>query len=437
MNKKRAKFNFVLTSILLVIALVLCFAQFKLPQLNTNFNGLFNSIQATNDITSGQSAVYEITSNASDQDVEETLALIRVILANQGIDNANVYRQGDFIRAEVQETEISADVLSIIGDPQSFFISSTDKETLTEEELGEYDLVGTDVKNAYATTQTQLNKTYNGITIEFTNSGAKKYQDLTEQVAETEAKTIYFYIGGNKQNGLEIEGKSTQNYLSFYYESSSGSSGVSYEQVQAYALQILMASTGVELELVSSATSSPMLNNALLFALITFAAALFVVLVLMPFLYGSFGFVADLSILTGVVLNVFLLQALPFTTSSIAGIVGSMIGMGLLVLCHVIYLNKMKSEFRSLKRMQLAAKTGFKKTWLKNLDITTISFIGGVVLGLWGLPYLSTFGIGLAIGAFVALFNTVVVFKDFVTWYLCINSKNYKRVKFTKEEGNE
>ncbi|MBQ9786281.1 MAG: hypothetical protein IJW25_02320 [Clostridia bacterium] len=434
MNKKRAKFSFVLTGILLAIALVLCFVQFQMPFSNTNFNGLFNSISATNDLKSGYTAVYEITSdNVTNEEVNNTISLMRTIISNNGIDNANVYRQGDYIRAEVQETSNSANILSIIGSPTTFFISGTDQESITEEELKDYDIVGTDVKNAFATSQVNMNKTYNGITIEFTKSGAEKYQELSKQVAATESSTIYFYIGGAKQTSLEIE-ESKEDSLSFYFDGNN----ISYENAQTFALQILMSSTGVNLEIISNNQTSPTLGNqTLMLCLIALVAALVAVLVLFPVFYGRFGIIADLSVLFGVVFNIFALQALPFTTSSIAGLIGSAFGMAVLVVCHVIYLNKMKSEFKALKKLQLSAKTGFKKSWLKNLDICALTFLSGVSLGLFNIPFVSTFGISLAIGSFIALFNTIVMFKDFVTWYVYINPKNFKAVKFTKEEGNE
>ena len=435
MNKKRAKFNFILTSILLAVALILCFAQFKLPYSNTNYNGLFNSVTATNDISNGYTAVYEITSkNVTDEEVDKTISLMRNILRNQSIDNANVYRQGDYIRAEVQSTSNASNILSIIGDPKSFFISGTNEQTLTEDKLADYDIVGTDIKNAYATTQAVMNKEYNGITIEFTKSGAEKYHELTKQVSAKESENvIYFYIDGEQQTSLEIE-ESNEDYLYFYFDGDS----VTFDGAQTFALQILMSSTGVNLEIISNNTSTPTLGqNALMFALIAFAVALVAVLIAMPFIYGDLGIVADISILFGVAFNIFVLQALPFTTSSIAGVIGSFAGMAILVLCHIIYLNKVKSEFYPLKKLQLSARTGFKKSWLKNLDICAITFLASVTLALWGIPYVSTFGVSLAIGAFIALFNTIVMFKDFVTWYVCINTKNYKRVKFTKGEGNE
>ena len=99
--------------------------------------------------------------------------------------------------------------------------------------------------------------------------------------------------------------------------------------------------------------------------------------------------------------------------------------------------NKVKSEFAVLNRLQLSVKTGFKKSWLTNLDICVITFIGALSLAFWNIPFVSTFGISLAVGSFFALFNTVVIFKDFVTWYVWINPKDYKKVKFTKEARNE
>ncbi len=442
MNKKRAKFNFVLTSILLALALVLCFVQFKLPASNNNFNGLFNSISATEDITSGFSATYEITSeNATDEEIENTITLMRNILPNQNLDGVNVYRQGNFIKAEVQSASNASQILSIVGTPKSFFISELDQEKITEEELEEYDIVGTQIKNAYATTQANMNKTINGITIEFTQSGISDYQKLTKKVAAKSAESdrkVTFYIGGEKQTSLTGITESKENTLSFYYEDDGTENAVTYEDAQAFALQILMSSTGVNIEIIANNSCTATLGSkTLILTLIGFASLLLAVMILLPIFFGDLGFVANLSILIGVALNIFILQALPFTTMSIAGIIGSMVGMALLVICHVIYLNKMKSEFATLKKLQLSARTGFKKSWLLILDTTAIAFLGAVALGLWNISFVSTFGIGLAVGAFVALFNSVVLFKDFITWYVCINNKNYKRVKFTKEEGNE
>ncbi len=442
MNKKRAKFNFVLTSILLVLALVLCFAQFKLPGSNNNFNGLFNSITAGADITNGYSAVYEITAEEStEQDISKTIELMHSILSKQNLDSVNVYRQGNNIKAEVQGTSNAINVLSIIGDSKTFFISELDQESITEEELQQYDIVGTQIRKAYATTQANLNKTINGITIEFTESGHKLYEQLTKKVSAKSSESdrkITFYLGGQKQVSLDGITETTENKLSFYYEDDGSENAVTYETAQAFALQILMSSTGVNLKMISNnQTTATLGKNTLMYCLIVVAILLLATLVVLPVIFGDLGLVADLSIVIGAVLNIFILQALPFTTSSIAGIVGSMIGMGVLVACHVIYLFNMKSEFKSLKKLQLSARTGFKKSWLCALDISALTFIAGVVLGLFNLPVVATFGIGLAVGAFVALFNTVVIFKDFITWYVYINPKNYKRVKFTKEVGNE
>ena len=171
--------------------------------------------------------------------------------------------------------------------------------------------------------------------------------------------------------------------------------------------------------------------------MIAFAFVLLISMIILPIVYGELGLVADLSVLFGGVFNIFLLQALPFTTGSVGTIFGALLGMGILVITHIIYLNKIKSEFYYLHKLQLAARTGFKKSWLINLDICTMIFLAAVSLTFWNIPYVSTFAIGLAVSVFVALFNVIVLFKDFVTWYVTINTKNYKKVKFTKGESYE
>lgn len=438
MNKKRAKFNFILTSILLVVALFLCFAQFNLPSSN-KYEGLFNSISATSEITNGNSAMYQITSeNVDDEDVNATVDQIKNILTGQGFVGSKVYRVGNYVKAEVEEKSNSSSILSIIGDPKSFYISETDKDDtsstnpFTEDNLEEFDLVQTDIVNAYFTTTVNLNKEYNGVTIEFSEEGKTKLEKLTEKIVETSNKNLYFYIGGIKSTSLGIEEKNTSGVLSFYSES------YTRDMAQEYALQILMASTGVQIKIISNSTTTATLGSqVLLFTMIAVAVVILLALIMLPILFGDLGFVADLSVLFGGVFNIFLLQALPITTGSIATIFGALVGMGLMVVCHVIYLNKIRSEFYSLHKLQLSARTGFKKSWLTNLDICVIAFVGALSLVFWNIPYVSTFAIGLAVASFVALFNTVVLLKDFVTWYVSINNKNYKRVKFVKGENNE
>lgn len=432
MNKNRAKINFCLVSVLLLIALVLCFASFKLPASNNDYNGMFNSISATNDITNGYYAEYSIKSDdAGDKEINQTIGKMNDILYSQGFSNVNVYRMGQKIRAEVNKADNAVNILNIIGDSKSFFISGTEADTIEESELASYDIIGTDVKSAQFTTQYNLDEEYNGITIFFTKSGAEKYHELTRQVSATESSKVFFYIDGQKQTSLSVE-ESTDDYLSFY------SKGYTKDIAQNFALQIIMASTGVNIEISSYGTTTATVgNSALVSSLCILLVLLVAMLVLFPVFFGELGLVADLSILIGAVVSIFLLQSLPMVTMSIAGIVGAIFGFGIMGICHAMYLQKMKNEFYYLKRLPLSAKTAFKKSWLKILDICSITFIGGVVLGIWNIPFVSTFGIGLAVLAFVTLFMSVVVFKDFITWYININSKNYKKVKFTKGEENE
>jgi len=435
MNKKRAKFNFCLVAILLVVALVFCFASFKLPASNDDYNGLFNSISATSDITDGYFAEYNIlTEDANQKDIGELILNMNNILYDQGFANVNIYKMGNKIRVEVNKADNAVNILSIIGEPKSFFISATEADTLEEADLASYDIKGTDIKNAYSSTQYNIDDEYNSITIEFNKSGADKYHELTRQVyAKEEAnRKIFFYIGGAKQTSLPVQSVSSDSSLSFY------STSYSKELAQNFALQILMSSTGVNVELSSYGTTSatigmPAFVSALCILLVLFIA----ILVVLPILFGDLGFVADLSIAFGAVASIFLLQALPIVTMSLTGILGAIFGLGIMGVCHFLYLNKMKSEFYYLKRLPLSAKTAFKKSWLKILDICLIPIISGISLGFWNIPFVSSFGIAIAVVAFVSLFNSVVILKDFVTWYITINNKNYKRVKFTKEAGNE
>jgi len=130
MKKIQAKFNFILTTLLLVIAIFLCFAQFNLPS-NNQYNGLFNSISATSEITNGNSAVYKIMSeDVTDEEINQTVEKIRSILNGQGFVGSKVYRQGDYIKAEVEAKSNATSILSILGDSSTFYIFLVKKRLL-------------------------------------------------------------------------------------------------------------------------------------------------------------------------------------------------------------------------------------------------------------------------------------------------------------------
>lgn len=432
MNKKRAKLNFVLTGLILILAIILCFVQFKLPFSNNNFKGFLGAINATSDISECNTAVYEITDkNATNEQINQTVIKMREILDDQGFIGSKVYRQGNYIKAEVESSSTSSTILAIIGDSKTFYISATDKETITEKELGDNDIIGTDIVKAYSTKQYNLNKEYNGVTIKFNADGTKKLKELTKKAAATESSSVYFYIDGQKSTSLKVE-ESNDDFLSFYSE------GYSQDTAKEYALQILMSSTGVSLDIVSNNISTAVMgNNLATFLIILSIIFVIACLIALPLIYGRFGILACLSILFAFVLNIFFLQALPFTTTSTGTVLGMWLGMALLIVCHILFLNKIKSEFKVLHKVPLAVKTGYKKSWLNILDLCVLTIIGALTLSLWKIPFVSTFAIGLSISSIIALFNSIYLFKEFITWYINIDYKNYKKLKLTKGEKNE
>ncbi|MBE7082237.1 MAG: hypothetical protein E7378_00965 [Clostridiales bacterium] len=435
MVKKRAKGNFILSAILLTLALVLCFVQFKMPGSNNNYTGLFGAISATGEVVDGNCAVYEITDdNVTSEKVEKTVGQIRSILNKQGFVGSKVYSQGEYIKVETQSTTNATELLDILGNSETFYISSESKTdgNATAEDLGEYLITEDQIKDAYSTKYVQLNEEKHVVVILFNEEGAKNL----EKMHELEKTTIYLYANGAQRSSLNIA--DIQDFSSIGFEITAGSNQNAQAAAQNYAFQVLMASTGVNLKVVSNGTSTATLgSNVLLYALIALAIVLAALLVIFPVMYGPLGLAADLSILVGVVANIFFLQALPFTTGSIATVFGSLLGIGIMAVCHFIYLNKVKSEFKYLHRLQLSAKTAFKKSWLAILDICAVAFFGALAFAFWNIPYISTFAIGLAIGSFIAMFNSIVLLKAYTKWYFFINTADYRKLKFVKGENNE
>lgn len=142
--------------------------------------------------------------------------------------------------------------------------------------------------------------------------------------------------------------------------------------------------------------------------LISFIAALLVVLVYMIFYYGKAGAVADVALIANIFFLVGTLASLgaALTLSGIAGIV---LTIGMSVDANVLIFERIREELRAGKGMKLAISDGYKKAYAAIVDANLTTLLTAIVLSVFGSGTIQGFATTLIIGIFTSLFSAIFI----------------------------
>ena len=427
-TKRNSILNFVAITIVTILGLVLAFGTFNIPFTNYTYNGFMNSISLGLDLAGGVSVVYDCSlakdSNTQDLDtaIDATVTRLSTVIGNE-YSEANITRQGATkIRIEVPSVTDSDEIFELIGEPTPLYM------TLEQSATAEAKILGTDIAEVYATYNSEEEKY--GVTVNFTDEGAEKFENLTSEAASG-SQTIYIYLGDIDESAdltltceEKISGGST--FISGSFET--------YEDAQNYALQIMSGTFNVSLELVESSVISATLGaEALKLALIGAAVGLVLVMVLLWWRYGDFGLLASFALVMYVVLMMFFLQAISFVQLTLPGLAGIILSIGMAVDGTVIIFERFREEYRQGKKIPLSAKAGFKRAFWPIFDSNITTILTAVVLYILGTASIQGFAITLLIGIVLSMFMNLVILRFLVKWYLPLNSVKYKKLHLPKQ----
>lgn len=427
MIKKKAKRKFAFIILGVILGICLTIFQFNIPFTDYTYNGFANSIKLGIDLKGGVLAVYNVIPGDSpasfDSEVEATIVRLQSLITEKGYTEATVVRQTNGtdtqIRIEVPDVDDPAEIFSLIGQPAKLEIKTV------EDVNAEADLTGDNIKNVFASYQ---DGEY-GVSVEFDNEGSQIFFDLTSQLAENN-DPLYLYIGG-----VLFSSPTVQSVISDGKTFISGSMN-SYSEAEAYATKILSGTFSVELELFeNSAVSATLGKDALSLGLIAGLIGFLVILIFMFFAYGTFGLMANLSLIIYTIILMFFLQAVPLVQLTLPGIAGIILSLGMAVDANVVIFERIKDEYRVGKKIPAAVKAGFSKATSAIVDANITTIIASIVLYILGTGPIKGFAITLLIGILVSMFTGLVVTKKLVNLALPLNSVNAKPYKLKREES--
>ena len=127
----------------------------------------------------------------------------------------------------------------------------------------------------------------------------------------------------------------------------------------------------------------------------------------MAFYYKGFGLIADLALLTNLVLIVALLSILQ-ATLTLPGIAGIVLTVGMAVDANVLIFERIREELRVGNTPQASIHAGYAKAFSTIMDANVTTLIAAIVLFAIGSGPVRGFAVTLAIGIVTSMFTAIV-----------------------------
>ncbi|MEO0344694.1 MAG: protein translocase subunit SecD [Pseudomonadota bacterium] len=131
------------------------------------------------------------------------------------------------------------------------------------------------------------------------------------------------------------------------------------------------------------------------------------VVIFMAFYYRVFGVIADLALLTNLVLIVGVLSLLQ-AALTLPGIAGIVLTVGMAVDANVLIFERIREELDAGNSVQGAIHSGYEKAFSSIADANITTFIAALVLFMFGTGPVKGFAVTLSIGIATSMFTAIV-----------------------------
>ena len=378
--------------------------------------GAAKNIKLGLDLAGGVSVTYEIQGdNVTDTQIKDTLAKLQKRVEKYSTE-AEVYREGEKrITVEIPAVEDANAVLEDLGTPGALAFYAPDLQTVV--------LTGSDVSNAYVTTDNSGVGTSYVVGLELTSEGTAKFAEATEKYL---GQVIYIIYDGQIISYPTVQAVITNGNASI--------SGMeSFEVADSLATYIRIGALPVELkELRSQIVGAKLGQDAIRTTLMAGAIGLLVVCVIMIVIYLFQGVVATFALIAYVLLMLLALNGFNVTLT-LPGLAGIILSIGMAVDANVIIYSRIKEELGNDISVRAAIQNGFNKAFSAIFDGNVTTLIAAGVLWWRGTGPIKGFAQTLAIGILLSMFTALVVTKHLMQSFFELGVQNKKLYGAQKE----
>jgi preprotein translocase subunit SecD len=134
---------------------------------------------------------------------------------------------------------------------------------------------------------------------------------------------------------------------------------------------------------------------------------LILVMIFMVIYYRAFGAVADIALITNLILVVALLSMLQ-ASLTLPGIAGIVLTVGMAVDANVLIFERIREEIRNGNSPQASIAAGYEKALSTIADANLTTLIAAIVLFVFGTGPIQGFAVTLSLGIMTSMFTSII-----------------------------
>jgi preprotein translocase subunit SecD len=237
------------------------------------------------------------------------------------------------------------------------------------------------------------------VTLEFDKEGARQFDEAT---ATNVGRRIAIVL-----DGKVISAPVVQERISGGSAQISGN--FTTDEAQRLAIMLRAGALPVPVEILENRSIGPTLGaDSIRSGLHAGLIGAVLVLVFMLFYYGRLGLVANLALVSTILLLFAGLISLK-ATLTLPGIAGIILTIGMAVDGNILIFERMKEELREGKTPYASVDAGFRKALKTIIDANVTTLIAAAVLFYFGSGPIRGFAVTLSIGILASVFSAVIV----------------------------
>lgn len=434
-KKKTAKLFIALIIISAVIGALFTFVPMNFG--DKTFLSFSGGIKISSDIGAGVYAEYDLDGDFSENQINNSISIIKGVLEDKGYAGANIFSIADEkIRIEIgyplssSSLKESYTLLNAIGiGVFELRSSSSEEDTYIN---GKDHIKSVEINNVNSSVFVVLN---------FNKKGEKAYAQLLE-----DADSIYVCMGGETMTSFESNNATASSSLPLTF--------AEYASAQDFAMKVKLGSMDVNLnpETVVINTMSGTLNTGKVTAnpndanfnvnvtrIVTIVAIALITLLgigYMIFKHGVLGAFTALALLFDTFIAILVMWALPWIEISFSSIIALVLGYSVVLASSLYFASLFEDEYKQGKTVSASFEGAFKKS-LKGVLSTGIALT--IIFGIVAIvanAELRVFGLITCIFACLSMFSTLIMLPGFIKIFEAFNDGAFKPYRLPKREDN-
>ena len=201
------------------------------------------------------------------------------------------------------------------------------------------------------------------------------------------------------------------------------SGNFSFQEATDLALLLRSGALPTPINIVEERTVGPDLGkDSIKSGSISLLIGFMLVVIFMIYKYKVFGIIANISLITNLLMLIGILTLLE-ATLTLPGIAGIILTVGMAVDANVLIFERIKEELKTEKSLIHAFDTGYQKAKITVLDANITTFIAAAILFAFGSGPIKGFAITLGIGIITTLYSAYFIARH-LTSILILRNKN-------------